>query len=167
MFNRILVCVDPYPPGDTLLSCVIPLKECGAKEVVLAYILETDTHGLDSMLLAQARPEMERQQKLLEEAGFQVTMTIPKGKPAQALHDLAKIHDVSVIVIGTHSQGASRNYRLGQRFRQAPEYHPPSSAAQSRHVAGEGSGFYLPKSVRSYPFPYRFFRHRRSCLRPS
>ena len=113
MFNRILVCVDPYPPGDTLLSCVIPLKECGAKEVVLAHILETDTHGLDSMLLAQAQPEMERQQKLLQEAGFQVTMTMPKGKPAQALHDLAEIHDVSVIVIGTHSRGLPETIALG------------------------------------------------------
>jgi nucleotide-binding universal stress UspA family protein len=113
MFNKILVCVDPYPPGDTLLSSVIPLKECGAREVILAYIFETDTPGLDNMLIAQARPEMERQQRLMEGAGFKVTMVIQRGVPAQDLHNLAETHDVSVIAIGTHGRGLPETIVLG------------------------------------------------------
>jgi nucleotide-binding universal stress UspA family protein len=113
MFNKILVCVDPYPPGDTLLSCVLPLKNCGATEVILAHIFEADTPGLDNMLIAQARPEMERQQRLLEEAGFEVSMLIQRGVPAQALHDLAETHDVSVIAVGTHGRGLPETIALG------------------------------------------------------
>ena len=113
MFNKILVCVDPYPPGDTLLSCVIRLKSCGAREVILAHILDADTPGLDTMLITQARPEMERQQRLLEEAGFEVSMVMPRGVPAQALHDLAETHDVSVIAVGTHGRGIAETIALG------------------------------------------------------
>jgi len=114
MFNKILVCVDPYPPGDTLLHCVLPLKECGAKEVILAYILNAATPlGLESLLVAQAGPEMEREQKLLEEAGFQVTVAMPRGEPSQTLHDLAEKHDVSVIVLGSHCRGLIATIALG------------------------------------------------------
>ncbi len=113
MFNKILVCVDPYPPGDTLLSNVLSLKNCGAMEVILAYIFEADTPGLDNMLTAQARPELERQQRLLEESGFKVSMIIQKGVPAQALHGLAETHDVSLIVIGTHCRGITETIALG------------------------------------------------------
>lgn len=114
MFKTILVCVDPYPPGDTLLSCVLALKKCGAKEVILAHIIEAITpHALEGMLVAQARPEMERQQKRLEEAGLAVTLAMPRGTPAQALHELAEGHDVSAIVIGSHGRGLPQTIALG------------------------------------------------------
>lgn len=114
MFNKILICVDPYPPGDTLLSWVIPLQECGAKEVLLAYILDAATPlGLEGLLVAQAGPEMERQQQLLTEAGFQVTVAMPRGEPSQALHDLAERDDVSLIVLGPHSRGLIATIAVG------------------------------------------------------
>jgi nucleotide-binding universal stress UspA family protein len=114
MFNKIMVCVDPYPPGDNLLCGVIPLKQCGVKEIILAYILNADTpQALEGMVLAQALPEMERQQKLLEEAGFVVTLAMPRGVPAQALHDLAETEEVSLIVIGTHGRGITTTLALG------------------------------------------------------
>jgi nucleotide-binding universal stress UspA family protein len=65
------------------------------------------------MLLAQARPEMERQQRLLEEAGFKVVLIIQRGVPAQDLHDLAETHDVSLIVVGTHGRGLPETIALG------------------------------------------------------
>lgn len=114
MFNKILVCVDPYPPGDNLLCCVAPLKQCGAKEIVLAYILNADSpQALEGMVLAQALPEMERQQKFLEEAGFAVTLAMPRGVPAQTLHNLAETEEVSLIVIGTHGRGITTTLALG------------------------------------------------------
>lgn len=114
MFTKILLCVDPYPPGDTLLRCVIPLKQYGAKEIILAYILDSDSlQALEGMLRAQALPELERQQRLLEEAGFTVTLATPRGVPAQALHDLAETEQVSLIVIGTHGRGITGTLALG------------------------------------------------------
>lgn len=114
MFNRILVCIDPYPPGDNLLCCVLPMRQCGAKEIILAHILNADTpQALEGMVLAQALPEMNRQKKLLEEAGFTVTLAMPRGVPAQALHDLAETEEISLIVIGTHGRGITSTLALG------------------------------------------------------
>lgn len=113
MLNKILVCVDPYPPGDTLLSCVLALKKYGAKKVILAHIVDALTpHALEGMILDQARPEVDRQKKILEKAGFEVSMTMPRGYPAQALHELAEKHDVSAIVVGTHGRGLPETIAL-------------------------------------------------------
>ena len=61
MFKKILVCVDPYPPDNNLISYAIFLKKLGAEEVILAHVIVDAPPGLDEMLINQARPELERQ----------------------------------------------------------------------------------------------------------
>ena len=112
MFTKILVCVDPFTPNRKLLSCVAFLKQLGAAHVVLGHVIVADTPGLDKMLLTQARPEMERQKKILEAAGLAVAIEMPVGYPPRALNDLAETHDVSVIVIGTHGRGLLESMTL-------------------------------------------------------
>lgn len=112
MFTKILVCVDPFTPNRKLLSCTAFLQQLGAAHVVLAHVIVADTPGLDEMLIAQARPEMERQKKILEAAGLAVAIEMPVGYPPQALSDLAEKHDVSVIVIGTHGRGLIESMTL-------------------------------------------------------
>lgn len=105
MFKKILVCVDPYPANLHLLMCAASLKQLGAEQIILAHVIVADAPGVDEMLLAQAGPELEKQKKILEEAGFAVVVEMPKGHPAQTLIDLAEKNDVSVIVIGTQGRG--------------------------------------------------------------
>lgn len=105
MFKKILVCVDPYPPDNNLISCAVSLKKLGAEEVILAHVIVDAPPGLDEMLINQARPELERQKKILEEVGFKTSIEIPAGIPAHALNDLAEKKDVSVIIISTHGRG--------------------------------------------------------------
>lgn len=112
MFTKILVCVDPFTPNHKLLACTSFLKQLGAAHVVLAHVIVADTPGLDKMLLAQARPEMERQKKILEEAGLDVAIEMLIGYPPQALNDLAEKLDVSVIVVGTHGRGLFESMTL-------------------------------------------------------
>jgi len=112
MFTKILVCVDPYPSNHQLLACVASLKSLGAEQVILAHAILTDTPGVEKMLRAQAEPELARQKKILETAGFTVSMEIVAGHPPQALLDLAKKHDVSAIVIGTHGRGLFESMTL-------------------------------------------------------
>ncbi len=112
MFTKILVCVDPYSPNLKLLSCTAFLKQLGAARVVLAHVIVADTPGLDELLLAQARPEIERQKKILEAAGLDVAIETPLGYPPQTLNDLAEKQDVSVIVIGTHGRGLFESMTL-------------------------------------------------------
>jgi len=112
MFRKILICVDPYPPDNKLISYALSLKKLGAEEVVLAHILVDAPPGLDDMLKSQARPEMERQKQILEEAGFKASIAIQAGLPAQALNDLAETEDVSVIIIGAQGRGLLESITL-------------------------------------------------------
>lgn len=112
MFRKILLCVDLYPANHGLLSCAASLKHLGAEEIVLAHIIVSDAPGLEKMLVTQARPEMERQKKVLEDAGFSVTIEMPVGSPAQTLNKLAENHDASIIIIGTHGRGLFESMTL-------------------------------------------------------
>lgn len=112
MFKKILVCVDPYPPDNKLISCAVSLKKLGAEEVVLAHILVDAPSGLDGMLISQARPEMERQKHLLEEAGLRASITMETGIPAPSLNSLAEKEDVSLIIIGAQGRGLLESITL-------------------------------------------------------
>lgn len=112
MFKKILVCVDPYPPGNTLVSRAMALKKLGAQEVVLAHILADAPHGLDTMLREQARPEMERQQHLLEAAGLPASIQMAGGGVAQTLSAMAEKEDASLLIIGTHGRGLFESMAL-------------------------------------------------------
>ncbi|MFZ5773906.1 MAG: universal stress protein [Thermodesulfobacteriota bacterium] len=112
MFTKLLLCVDPYPPGDALVSRAIAMRELGAREVVLAHVLADAPHALDATLREQARPELERQQRLLEEAGFQTSIHMAAGHPAHALNALAEQENVSVILIGAHGGGLLESIAL-------------------------------------------------------
>jgi len=112
MFKKILVCVDPYPPDHNLISCAVSLKKLGAEEVVLAHIIVDAPPGLDKTLIAQARPELERQKQILEEAGLKPSIAIQSGIPAHALNDLAEKEDASVIIIGAQGRGLLESITL-------------------------------------------------------
>ncbi|MCX5875562.1 MAG: universal stress protein [Deltaproteobacteria bacterium] len=112
MFKKILVCVDPYPPDNNLISCAVSLKKLGAEEVVLAHVIVDAPPGLDKMLIAQAGPEMERQKQMLEEAGLKTSIAMEAGIPAHALNDLAEKEDVSVIIIGAQGRGLLESITL-------------------------------------------------------
>jgi nucleotide-binding universal stress UspA family protein len=114
MFRKILVCIDIFSPDENLISCTASLKNLGAEEVVLAHVIYVaNTPGLDGMLTAQARPEMDRWKKILEDAGLAVAIEMPLGLPDHALNDLAEANDVSLIVIGTHGRGLAESIVLG------------------------------------------------------
>jgi len=114
MFRRVLVCIDIFSPDENLIPCTVSLKNLGVEEVVLAHVIYVaNTPGIDGMLTAQARPEMDRWKKILEDAGLTVAIEMPLGLPAHALNDLAEANDVSLIVIGTHGRGLAESIVLG------------------------------------------------------
>ena len=112
MFKKILVCVDPYPPDNNLIACAVSLKKLGAEEVVLAHVIIDAPLGLDKMLITQARPELERQKKMLEEAGLKTSIAVEAGSPAHALSDLAEKEDASVVIIGAQGRGLLESITL-------------------------------------------------------
>ncbi|MCX5863944.1 MAG: universal stress protein [Deltaproteobacteria bacterium] len=105
MFRKLLLCVDPYPPSNTLVSHAIALKQVGAEETILAHILADAPLELDTMLREQARPEMEQQKQILEEAKLKASIAMEAGIPAHALNALAEKEDASLLIIGTHGRG--------------------------------------------------------------
>ena len=114
MFRKILLCSDLSPASEALVHCLLELKSAGMKEVVLAHVIYVvNTPGLEESLAAEARPDLERQKKMLEDQGLQVTAVIPFGLPAHTLAETAEEHDVSATLIGSHGKGVLQAAALG------------------------------------------------------
>lgn len=114
MFRKMLVCTDLSPASDALVQCVEELKAIGMEEVILTHVIYVaNTPGLEEMLAEEARPVLERQQKMLEGIGIRVTVEMPFGIPAHTLNETAERHDVSAILIGSHGKGILRSATLG------------------------------------------------------
>jgi nucleotide-binding universal stress UspA family protein len=78
------------------------------EEVVLGHVLQAvHTEGLDQLIL-------NKQKEALEQLGIKVITKMPVGhEPARTLNDLAKEHNVSAILIGSHGKGILRSALLG------------------------------------------------------
>lgn len=114
MFRKILVCTDLSPASDALVQCVEELKSIGMEEIILTHVIYVaNTPGLEEMLAEEARPVLERQRKVLEDQGIQVTVEMPLGLPAHTIDETAEKHDVSAILIGSHGKGIIQAATLG------------------------------------------------------
>lgn len=114
MFKKMLVCTDLSPASDALIQCVEELMSIGLEEVILTHVIYVaNTPGLEEMLAEEARPFLDRQKKVLEDQGIQVTVEMPFGLPAHTLDETAEKHDVSAILIGSHGKGIIQAATLG------------------------------------------------------
>jgi len=114
MFRKILLCSDLSPASDTLIQCVNELKTVGVEQVILTHVIHVvDTLLPGDALTEKVRTGLERQKKILEEHGLQVTTEMPEGPAAKTLNETAEKHDVSAILIGSHGKGIIHSATLG------------------------------------------------------
>lgn len=114
MFRKILLSTDLSANSDALIACVAEMKKLGLEEIVLAHVIYVaNTPGLEDGLKQDARAVLEGRKAELETQGFQVTVELPRGLPAQTLASEADRHDVSLIVVGSHGRGPLGEAVLG------------------------------------------------------
>ena len=104
MFTKMMICTDLTPASFSLIACAIELKEIGTKEVVLAHVVESLAAVSGTLLDAEAESVFRRQKEMLEQQRVKVIGEILHGAPVQALIETAERHDVSGILMGSHSK---------------------------------------------------------------
>lgn len=114
MFEKILIATDLSPASDCLLQCAGELKAIGVRQIVLGHVIYVaNTPGLEDALKNEASPVLARQKQTLEEAGFEVIVEMPLGRPARELKDLANRYDVDAILLGSRGHGIAQRAVLG------------------------------------------------------
>lgn len=114
MFSRLLLGTDLTPVSDALIQCAAGLKSIGTEEVILTHVIHVaDTPGLDDLLIEDAGLGLERQKASLEAAGLKVTLEMPFGVPAHTLEEVARKHEVSALLVGSHGKGMIQEATLG------------------------------------------------------
>jgi nucleotide-binding universal stress UspA family protein len=114
MFRKILVATDLSEASDRVICTLGGLKALGTREALLIHCFNLrDVGTLAETLMEQARPEFERQKKILEAQGFQVSAKMVLGLPHLEINRQAEEHDCSLIVVGSHGQTMAGEILLG------------------------------------------------------
>jgi nucleotide-binding universal stress UspA family protein len=150
MFNKILMATDFSPASDCLVQCAAEFKALGLQEIVLAHIVYVaNTPGLEDMLEAEARPQLERQQKLLKDQGIKVTTELRFGVPARELDLLANEHGAAMILIGSRGRSLVKTLLGSVSFRLLQVARRPVFLSRIS-VLGEGDHCTLSVCRRSF-----------------
>ena len=112
IFRRVLFPTDFSDCAAEALSYVKGMKAASLHEVVVLHVREKRKRN-DPDDEETTRNHMERIRSELEFFGFSVTSIIAEGNPAEAIDRIAREHDVSLIVIGSHGRSATEDVLLG------------------------------------------------------
>lgn len=132
MFKKVLYPTDFSDCATKALEYVKKLREAGAEEVVLVYVIdvreiEAMATGVTGLGMTTAEYENELQKKIRDEAekkleavkmelksvGLQVSVKTPEGIPFKKILGIAEDEDVSLIVLGSHGKSNIREMLLG------------------------------------------------------
>lgn len=150
MFKKILMATDFSPASDCLLQCAAEFKTVGLEEIVLAHIIYVaNTPGLEDMLEAEARPQLERQEQQLKTHGIQVTTELVFGVPARELDILAEKHGASMILIGSRGRSLVKTLLGSISFRLLQVAKRPVFLSRI-NVLGEGDNCSLSVCQKSF-----------------
>lgn len=114
MFQKIVLATDLSPAWDEIVACGAEFQALGCSQIVLAHIITDEfALGLETLARTEAEPKLEIQKRLLEDQGLEVVVEMPLGLPGFSLNDVAKRHNASLIVVGSHGRSLWRENVLG------------------------------------------------------
>ncbi len=114
MLSRIIVTTDGSEASDRILECVKTLRRVGSREALLLRVFDVrDIDGLHETLQKSMLPKLEQQRSSLQEAGFEVDIATPVGIVYAEINKLARRHQSSLIVVGSHGESLVRELLLG------------------------------------------------------
>lgn len=116
MFERMVVATDLSEASERVICALGGLSALGTRETVLLHCFNIrDVGALAPRLMELTKPSFEKQQKLLENLGFEVTPKMVLGLLQIEINRQAKEHDCSLIVLGSHGQTMAVQTLLGGR----------------------------------------------------
>ncbi len=126
-FTRVLYPTDWSACAQEALRYLKGLKEAGVEEVVVAHIMDEEAMGLQPPEKVKEferidREKLEKVEQELKDEGFKVTTTLHVGKAAKHLMEIARLEDISMIVMGSHGKGSVEGMLWGSVSRAVVEY---------------------------------------------
>jgi len=100
MFSKIIVGTSLSEVSSKTLCCLQDLRRAGAREVILAHVMNIqDVGGLYNHLRKLTEPILKKQKTILEQMGFSVETEIVLGFPDYEINRLAREKQASLIAV--------------------------------------------------------------------
>ncbi|MEA2052585.1 MAG: universal stress protein [Euryarchaeota archaeon] len=132
MFKKILYPTDFSDCAVKALEYVKKLKDAGAEEVVLVYVIDmrdlaamstgvagfgetpvTYDYEVQEMMIANVKKQLDELKTEIETVGLKVTVKMPEGVPRKEILKTAEEENVSLIVLGSHGKSNVKELLLG------------------------------------------------------
>jgi nucleotide-binding universal stress UspA family protein len=114
IFEKVVMATDFSAAWDEIVSCGGELSHLGCSSVILTHVITPNFFRLSpEELRQQAEPRLAQQRRQLEDQGLQVRVEILVGLPGSSLNEVARKHDASLVVIGSHGKSRWREGVLG------------------------------------------------------
>ncbi len=114
MFERVLIASDFSPGALELFHCLGELKTVGTRELILVWAVDIRVGmGFSATLQKNHLQKLEQKKHELEKEGFEVKTAAPIGIPAAEIVNIARDHEVSLILISSRGKNTLRGYFLG------------------------------------------------------
>jgi nucleotide-binding universal stress UspA family protein len=114
IFGKVVLATDLSPAWDEIASCGGEIRNLGGSLVILTHVITPNFFTVSQEdLRRQAEPRLAQQRRQLEAQGLSVLVETPIGLPASSLNEVARKHDASLVVIGSHGKSRWREGVLG------------------------------------------------------
>lgn len=121
-YRKILVAIDLSEETNQVLATAVDLREVHNAELLVAHIVEpvsTAYGGVYLMELSKSQDELntaakERLTTYANEFNIEANQQIVSvGHPDEEIHRLAEVHDIDLVVIGSHGRRGLQRFILG------------------------------------------------------
>jgi len=127
LFSRILYPTDWSDCAKDALKYLKGLKGAGIEEIVVAHVMDEKAMKLQPVDKFREferidREKLKQVKEELEKEGFKVKTSLSVGNPRAELIKVARLEDISLIVMGTHGKSRMEGVLWGSVSRNAAEY---------------------------------------------
>ncbi|OFW49553.1 MAG: hypothetical protein A2163_01670 [Actinobacteria bacterium RBG_13_35_12] len=115
MFSKIIIATDLSEASMEIVRCACGLLPLGTKEIFLVNCIKPweAVSMAYTVSLDKLKEMLKEQERILVEQGFKVKSDIVSGSAHREINQIAKDHNYSAILIGSHGHTLSREVPLG------------------------------------------------------
>ncbi len=114
MWEKTLIATDLSKASDGVVGCVADYGKDFAKEVKLVHIISVETAGgIEETLERVEKPIIEKQVKILEDAGIKASYNFSYGIPFVEINRIIAEENSGLLVLGSHGKSMAKEILLG------------------------------------------------------